>query len=255
MYRVTQTPHQVLTSKLNSVRISGPLKVVPAPYEQSHGFRASSLHSCLRTTGYRLAKVAKTDETYNPDWALSADIGTTLHTRLQEQAVTSGLAVQYNGKPAIELSLDGCTLPALNPERIRLALSGHIDGVIRTTNGRLAIFDIKSTDAKYFNLEYPYLAEKRQHWASQMHAYMAYFAMPDGEQARVAFVYQVCRGDTSLRRLWSVPFQPDGWAADVARLTAAVASIQAGTLPTPEVERGCKFCDWRRLCESERKVG
>lgn len=252
-YRVRQTSHQSLTDTLNSVRITGPLKVIPAPYEQSRGFRASSLHDCLRQVGYRLSKTPKTEDTYKPDWTLSADLGTALHTRLQEQATASNLAVRVTGAAAVELSLDDYTLPALEPERRSFPLSGHIDGIIRTTNGRLAVWDIKTTDAKYFDLTYPYLEEKQQHWATQMHVYMAYFALPDGGQARVAYVYQVNRGQTDQRRLWCIPFQPELWNEEVVRLTAAATAIRGGELPDPEPERGCKFCDWRSLCPSGGK--
>lgn len=254
-YIVTAVPAGPMTRKLNEARISGPLRVVPAPYEQSRGFRASSIGSCLRTAGYGQTNAPKTHDLYNVDWQLSADIGTAVHERIGELLVKSGMAVDYCGKPAIEVDLKCSTLPALQPLRESLKFSGHIDGVIRNGQGELGVIDIKTTSAKYMDEAYPYLTGKQQAWAAQTTAYMHFFAMPDGEQARVAWIYQINRENTIQRKLWRIEYQPERWALDLARLQAASDAVQAGELPEPEGHLGsCRFCSFRGHCPAPGRI-
>ena len=234
-YAIQHIDHLPFTARLNAARITTPLKVEPAPYMQSTGFRASGLYGCLRQVGYRLAKTAPTHDTYEPDYQLAADQGTALHCRIQEQLVASGLAVTHQGTPAIEVVIQ-------TP-----LLSGHIDAVIRTKAGTLAIFDLKSVAAKYMAPNY--MAYKTQGYATQVSAYMAAFAMEDGEQAREAYVLMMSRDDTSNRALLRIPWQPEVWACDVARLEAAQAAVSAGALPMAE-PGGCRFCSYRGLCDA-----
>lgn len=248
-YLVQSIPAGPLTVRLNAARIEGPLAVVPPLYEQSHGFRASKLAGCLRQTGYALSGAAQTHDTYDPDWTLSADIGTTIHTRIQEQLAATGLAVDLGGAPAIEVGLADATLPDLVAERELLRFSGHIDAVIRTAQGRLAILDIKTGDPKEFEPGYRYLADKQQKWAVQVSSYMYYFSMPGGEQAREAYILHVNRGNTRQRNLFRIAWQPDRWDADLVRLKDAVDAVAVECLPRPE-PGACRFCAHRGLCEA-----
>lgn len=235
-YVVETIDHKPLTARLNTARLKGPLKVIPAPYEQSKGFRASSLHDCMRQTGYRLTGAKQTHDTYNVDYSLSADLGTACHQRIQEQLVDCGLAVEIHGKPAIEIIVR------------HGELSGHVDAIIRPRSGVLTILDIKTTGPKEFAPGYKYLADKWAKWSTQLHVYMAYFAMPDGEQAREALVLHINRGDTSERKLYRIAWQPAVWALDEARLEVAQAAIAMGELPMAE-PGACRFCSWRGLCD------
>jgi len=248
-YLVQTLPHTRLTALLNAARIEGPLTVTPPLYEQSHGFRASKLAGCLRQTGYSLNGAAQTHDTYDPDWTLSADIGTTIHTRLQEQLAATGLAVVLHGAPAIEVGLAEATLPDLVAERELLRFSGHIDAVIRTAQGRLSVLDIKTGDPKEFAPSYRWLADKQQKWAVQVSSYLYYFAMPDGEQAREAYILHVNRGNTKERNLFRIPWQPERWAVDLVRLKDAVDAVAGNCLPRPE-PGACRFCAHRGLCEA-----
>ncbi len=235
-YTIESLDHRPLTARLDRVRLTGPLRVTPPPYRQSTGWRASGLGSCLRQVGYRLLDLPATHDTYVPSWTLSADIGTTIHTRIQEQLVGSGLAVLVGGVPAIEVPL-----PAGAP------VTGHVDAVIRTNAGALAILDVKTGSPREFVPGYRYLGDKQQKWATQVHAYMAAFYLPDGEYAREAYILHISRGDTADRHLFRIVWQPEAWARDVARLAAAQEAVAAGDLPAPE-PGACRFCAFRQHC-------
>ena len=222
-YRVQQLDAAPFLARLNTARITGPLVVTPAPYTQSTSWRASSLPHCLRQVGYGLLGYEKTHDTYVADYQLSADIGTAIHTRIQEQLVASGLAVTINGTPAIEVHLAGAPF------------SGHIDAVIRTLHGTLALVDIKSGGPREFVPGYRYLGEKQQAWAVQVSAYMAYFTMPDGGMAREAYILHINRGDTAQRNLFRIPFQMERWEQDFERLESAQLAVGTQTLPEPKV--------------------
>ena len=241
-YIVEKLNAKAFTERLNTAVITGPLRVTPPPYRQSTGWRSSSLAGCLRMVGYRLLGAAQTHDTYNPDWTLSADIGTTIHTRIQEQLVTSGMAVTINGTPAIEVELTGAPF------------SGHIDAVIRTKQGTIAVFDIKSGAPREFAPGYRYLADKQQKWAVQLSSYMAYFSLPGGERATEAYVLHINRGDTSDRNLFRIPWQPERFAADFARLSTAQTVVKAGELP-PAEPGACRFCAFRGHCEANDYAG
>jgi hypothetical protein len=248
-YRVERLPHERFTARLNTHQITGPLTITPEPH-QSKGFRASGLSTCLRQTGYRLLGIVQTDVTYVVDNQLAADQGTALHIRIQEQLVGAKMVYAHpdGGQPAIEVSLKDVTMPE---DRARLdswTFSGHIDVVLQDDNGDLSIFDLKTGKPELFQADYEYLPEKLQSYATQTHSYMAHFSAPDGRRATKAYVYMISRADTRVRALYRIPWQPERWVLDVARLDVASAAVQAGKLPPAEVGKDCRFCGWRRRC-------
>lgn len=259
-YVVERIPHERFTARLNTHRISGPLRVVPEPF-QAKGFRSSGLSTCLRQTGYRLLKITPTQDTYNPDNLLAADQGTALHVRVQEQLVGAGMVYTHptylapgRQHAAIELSLKDTATDERLERLTRWNLSGHIDAVLADKHGNLAIFDLKTGKPDLLNPRYEYLPEKLESYAVQTTSYMAHYRAPDGRQATTAYVYMISRGDTRTRALYRVSWQPERWAIDAARLDAATAAVQAGRLPPPEVGKDCRWCAWRATCEAERNT-
>lgn len=253
-YTVERVDHSRFTARLNTHRIAGALAITPEPY-QSRGFRASALSTCLRQTGYRLLGIAPTSDTYNPDNLLAADQGTALHVRIQEQLVGAGMVYRHAGKPAIELSLKAIATGTDHERLLRWDFSGHIDAVLEDNTGQLAIFDLKTGKPELLDPAYEYLPEKLQSYATQTHSYMAHYSAPDGRRAHTTYLYMISRGDTRQRALYRVPWQPERWALDAARLDVATAAVQRGELPPAEVGKDCKFCGWRALCERERGGG
>lgn len=253
-YAVTRVDHARFTERLNTHRIAGPLRITPEPH-QSKGFRASSLSTCLRQTGYRLLGIAQSNDTYSPDNLLAADQGTALHVRIQEQLVGAGMVYRHEDKPAIELSLKAVATEEDLTRLIQWDFSGHIDAVLEDNNAALSIFDLKTGKPDLLEAVYAYLPEKLQSYATQTHSYMAHYSAPDGRRALTTYVYMISRGDTKTRALYRVPWQPERWALDAARLDVATAAVQVGELPPAEVGKDCRFCGWRTRCEGERRDG
>ncbi|MDB5057245.1 MAG: hypothetical protein JWO59_717 [Chloroflexi bacterium] len=253
-YVIERVDHTRFTKRLNSFRISGSLRIVPEP-SQSRGFRASGLSTCLRQTGYRLLGIKQTDDTYNQDNQLAADQGTAIHVRIQQQLVGAGMVLRHANyqhaerrDAALELSLDQTAQGEDRDRILRWNFTGHIDAVLEDNNGDLAIFDLKTGKPELLQEDYEYLPEKLQSYACQTTSYMAHFSAPDGRKALTTYVYMISRGETKIRALYRVPWQPERWAIDAARLDVATVLVQQGNLPPAEAGKDCKFCGWRSRC-------
>lgn len=246
-YPVAVVPHDRLSKRIASAATE------KVQHGQSRGFRASSLSTCLRQTGYKIRGIAPTEDRFNPDHAMAADQGTVIHEHLQRHMIAADLVIDYPGfGPAIELPLSVCCATEHREWLAQVGFSGHIDAVLRLTDGKLAILDVKTVASKYLDPAFPYHAEKVRSYSVQVGAYMHCFAMTDGERAHQAFVLMVSRDDTSNRLLYRITYDEAAWAVDAARLDVAAAAVQAGELPPAEVGKDCRWCGWRAQCEAER---
>lgn len=251
-YKVHRIDHTPFSAKIDATRIDG-VKLPKRPHGQSRGWRCSGMADCLRQTGYRLLNIDPSDDTYNPDYENAADQGTRLHENFQKHLIAAQMFYDHpEYGPGVELSLDRCCDPALEETRARLGLTGHIDGVVVTKDGSLAIWDLKSVRAR--DMDARWTADKVQHYCCQVNLYCHFFATHDGRKATQSLVLMASRDNTADRALYQVPYQPERACEELERLEAAHTAVAAGELPVPEPQRGvCKFCSHARLCQKQRR--
>lgn len=227
-YVINEIDHLPLTNKINEARITAPLNIA-SPVSQSHGFRASSLSGCMRKIGYAVLGYEPTHDTYNVNYQLQADMGTAIHTRIQEQFVASGL----------------CTPSAIEVTVEQDEITGHIDSVI-ALHGVDMLLDLKTTSSAYFSAGHArWLAKKLQGYAVQVHFYLTAVGRQWGPLD--GYIYLINRDDPSVRRLYHIPYQPDRWGKDVVRVRTAQRAVADGRLPTAE-PGACRFCSFRGHC-------
>lgn len=254
-YVIQRIDHRPFSKRIDATKIDG-VRLPTRPREaQSKGFRASGLADCLRRIGYRLLGVPASNDTYNPDWEMAADMGSAAHINFQKHLIAAGMLYEHpEFGPAVELPLAGCCDLRLADLRNKLGFTGHIDGVVQVNGGGLAIWDLKTVQSKYMDPDYQWLPDKLQHYAVQVNAYAHFFATPEGQKVAQAFVLMASRDDTSVRALYRVPYQPEHAEAELARLERAHTAVAAGELPAPEPQRGpCNLCEWMSLCLEQRR--
>lgn len=253
---VREIDHAALDARLHGAALDW---AATQSAREPRNLHASELYGCLRKQGYALLSYDKTDRSFNPDSELAASAGDTIHARLQAwmQIEAHGLVYTLpDGRYALELPLDDESIPAAaRALTARHRLSGRIDAVIRVSQGRLAICDIKTVDARKIDPGYPWLDDLLAKYAAQIMAYMHFWAAPDGERAYIGYIYMIRRDKTSVRRLFEVTYDPVAFDAELVRLAAAARALEADELPVAEPGRGiCRFCAYRSQCDAWKEA-
>lgn len=230
---------------------------------------ASSYFECGLKQWYGLTGQSVTDNTFEPEYEISASVGNTIHEIIQKRLIAASIAFMIPSfddnpgvrhlqrisgtlSPAVEVPLDERVLPVDVAEQVKAnRVGGRIDAVITTKTGEVLIFEIKTIAAKY--LENPsyanYFNEKLAHYEMQTQLYMHYYRTPEGTKLDRALVYVVNQSNPKDVRLYSVEYNPALMETEVARIAALAKALETKTPPDPEPHRGpCKFCAWRSAC-------
>lgn len=255
-YVIREIDHKPFSKRIDRTIIEG--VVLPErPHEtQSKAWRASGLASCIRSQAYKVVGAPETHVGYNADYERASGQGTWLHENIQKHMVAADdmLYVHPEYGPAVELRLTDCCDTALTAFRKKLQFTGHIDGVLKTLDGGLAIFDLKTVALKDLEPDNEWFSNKLHKYAVQVNAYAHFFMAHDGRKAKQAFVLCMARDDTSVRRMFHIPYQPEKIAEELKRVTSAQAMIASGRLPLAE-PGACRFCAHRGLCDSNNYKG
>ena len=247
-YLVEEIDHRPFSKRIDAARIDG-VKLPDRPWEkQSRGWRASGLAHCLKQQAYAMLGHTPSVDTYNPDYERAAGQGTWLHENVQKHMIACGDLVYAHPVygPGVELRLDRCCDPAMEPLRRSLSFTGHIDAVVKTPVGGgratgLAVWDLKTVSSADMLPTNRWFEQKLLKWAIQVNSYAHFFMTPNGTKCQESYILAMSRDKTSDRRLFRVPYQPDLADAEMARVAAAQALVAAGTLPVGE-SGACRFC-------------
>ena len=239
---------------------------------------SSSYFECALKQWYGLTGTPQTDDTYQPEYDVAADLGNTIHAHLQKWLANTDMIYlvpsfdenSYNRSndrkngvlwPAIELPFREFTLTGEMCQLIlELGLGGRLDAIVRQSNGQLAILDIKTIDEKYFSSGYEkYLKERQAHWSAQLQLYMHIYRTPEGQQITNGLIYLVNRSDIKEVKMFHTTYHKELMDGEIDRLRELRQAVKTNTAPTPDPSRGpCRFCNWQKACpttERERNNG
>jgi CRISPR/Cas system-associated exonuclease Cas4 (RecB family) len=244
-----------LTSQLKAYAAD---RALNGPKRQSKSIHASSHYGCGRRTLYGLLGYEQTNPNYVWGWDLSAKHGEYIHQHVQNELIESGkILILPNGKPAVEVTLDGDILPKEVFEEFQSYKIGmRIDAIAKGPNKAEIPVEIKTVDHKYLaGSERKYLPDKLADYESQAQMYMHFWRNTEtGERPTHGLLYVISRGDISLREEWVIEYNPLFVESALEHISMIRDHWLKAELMEPEISRkSCGFCNYLDHCPATLK--
>jgi CRISPR/Cas system-associated exonuclease Cas4 (RecB family) len=218
----------------------------------NRSIHGSGYFHCQLQQVFSLLGYEPTDKKYVWAWDLAARAGDAIHALVQQELIDSGkVLILPNGKPAIEVTLGKDTLPPEVAEQfLSYKMGVRVDAVgIGQEDSEIPI-EIKTIGPEYLSgPKSKYLQDRLADYEMQLQLSLHWWRhTKTGERCNYGLIYIINRGDISQRLEYVIEYNAGLIDSELQRVANIRDHWLKTTLPEPEPQRGCTFCQFKTLC-------